>query len=32
MSTHYTRIGRYLLERLHQAGIAHMFGLPGDIR
>lgn len=23
-------IGQYLLERLHEAGVAHLFGVPGD--
>ena len=33
MSNHpnsHPSIARYLLDRLHQAGIAHMFGVPGD--
>ena len=25
-----TTVGRYLLDRLHQHGVEHIFGLPGD--
>jgi len=25
-----TTLGRYLLERLHQSGVRHLFGIPGD--
>jgi TPP-dependent 2-oxoacid decarboxylase len=28
--THFDTIGQYLLKRLHEAGVKHIFGVPGD--
>ena len=29
MNKEYT-VSRYILDRLHQAGVGHLFGVPGD--